>query len=74
MSWHGYCNIVNSNKTTKVMAKETRNTEKHFFIRISGVDNFDEQCRIQCEIQNTLKNLGYNVTSRNFSINFYEYE
>lgn len=56
------------------MTKETKNTEKHFFIRIGGVDNFDEQCRIQCEIQNTLKNLGYNVTSRNFSINFYEYE
>lgn len=39
-------------------------------IKITGVENFDEQCRIQCAIQDCLSKLGIECNSSNFKITY----
>ena len=47
------------------------NEEKAIFeISIRGIDDFDAQCRIQCELQAAIMNLGYECNSENFKVIF----
>ena len=39
-----------------------------FEIKVKGVYNFDEQCRIQSAIQNQLQELGYTCNHTNFKV------
>ena len=47
------------------------NKEKAIFeICIKGIDDFDAQCRIQCELQDVIMNLGYECNNENFKVIF----
>ena len=40
-------------------------------IRVKGVIDFDEQCRIQCALQDLIYKLGYNsLNSSNFKVEY----
>ena len=47
-----------------------KNVNASFKIRVKGVLDFDEQCRIQCALQDLIYKLGYNANSSNFKVEY----
>ena len=48
-----------------------KNKNASFNIRVKGVLDLEEQCRIQCALQNLIYKLGYNsLNSSNFKVEY----